>query len=458
MVRVHHCGADQVHHHRLQCKHTMPHEQVQSSGVIPASAEQTWTLLRNFHGTWHPAINTMKIEHDEAGRLIRAFTVHGEKTTYRERLTWFSDSDKSFAYTHIDGIAGVDDYSARLSVLPESKNQCRVLMSAQLNAPAPRAAQIAAGTKAIFDSAINAIKTLKQSESPSTSTIGTTPSLAEVAPHTETIEGSPALAIARIDGPITDTVCLFLHGIGGNKSNWQQQLRCVAPYCTAVALDLRGYGESSLGDNQTTIEDYCDDILRVANALKAKKLILCGLSYGSWIATSFAMRHPGRLAGLVLSGGCTGMSEASADECERFRASRELPLSQGKTPADFADAVVTLIAGPSSSESVKAQLRSSMEVIPTQTYADALRCFTNPIEQFDLSRINVPVLLMTGDADKLAPPSEIKKVAERIHRLATTADVCYECLEKSGHVCNLDAAVSYNFALVALVRRLVSHL
>ena len=77
-----------------------------------------------------------------------------------------------------------------------------------------------------------------------------------------------------------------MHGIGGNKSNWNQQLASVAPYVQSEALDLRGYGESTLGAIQSNIDEYCDDILCVADRLGALNVILCGLSYGSWIATS----------------------------------------------------------------------------------------------------------------------------------------------------------------------------
>ena len=68
-----------------------------------------------------------------------------------------------------------------------------------------------------------------------------------------------------------------------------------------------------MGFRQSTIDDYCEDILRVMAAFNADKIILCGLSYGSWIVTSFAMRRPDKLAGLVLSGGCAGMSEAGLE-------------------------------------------------------------------------------------------------------------------------------------------------
>lgn len=431
----------------------MPKEEVSCTGTIEASADRVWSLVGDFHGTWHPAINTMSVEKDEAGRLIRAFTLHREPgATYRERLTWFSNSERSMAYTHVAGIAGVQAYNAHLSVEPKNDTECTLTMAAEITAPAPRVSQIAAGTSAIFDDAIDCVRELALSDQ--APALEESLLLSTVHPSTRIIDGTPTLATSFINGPNTDTLCLFLHGIGGNKTNWQNQLMAVAPYCNATALDLRGYGESALGNKQSTVEDYCNDILRVADNFNADKTILCGLSYGAWIATTFATRYPDRLAGLVLSGGCTGMSEASSEEREAFLQSREVPLSEGKTPADFASDVVAFIAGPDCSEHVKSELLSSMRSIPSSTYADALRCFSNPTERFDFSSINMPVLLMTGEADTLAPPVEIRAAAERIYNASVTPDVRFECLNNSGHVCNLEAADAYNTALVSMVRRL----
>ncbi len=47
------------------------------------------------------------------------------------------------------------------------------------------------------------------------------------------------------------------------------------------------------------VDDYCEDIHHVARTLGVKRLVLVGLSYGSWIATSYALRHGDMMAGLV---------------------------------------------------------------------------------------------------------------------------------------------------------------
>ena len=65
-------------------------------------------MLRDFCGAWHPAVARIWAERDGQGALIRAFTVTGEEGVYRERLTWFSDSQQSLGYARGQGIAGVE--------------------------------------------------------------------------------------------------------------------------------------------------------------------------------------------------------------------------------------------------------------------------------------------------------------------------------------------------------------
>ena len=165
------------------------------------------------------------------------------------------------------------------------------------------------------------------------------------------------------------------------------------------------------------------------------------------------MRHPEKLAGLVLAGGCTGMSEASKAERDAFRTARETPLDAGKTPADFASDVVNVIAGPNAGEDVRHALLTSMQAIPANTYRDALNCFTNPIEKFNFSRLDMPVLMMTGAHDTLAPPVEIRTVAARILDASPRPDVRFEVIKNAGHVCNLERPESFNTILCEFLSR-----
>jgi len=426
----------------------MGRDVVQVQGHLPHAPDDVWSVVRDFCGLWHPWIATMREERSPHGARIRAFTVTGEDTLYRELETYLSDSDRVLGYTHLEGIRDCEAYDARVTVTAAEGGGSHVGWTATVRAPAGRLGAICHGTRKVFEAGIAALGQLP------TRIKTTSPGLPPVAVETLSFDDMPRLAVTVTPDLGDGRLCLFLHGIGGGRSNWVDQLQAVGGVMRAAALDLRGYGDSSLGARQSTVDDYCADILRVAEKLGAKRLVLVGLSYGSWIATSFAMRHPDMLDALVLSGGCTGMSEAGPDEREAFRVSREVPLNAGQTPADFAPAVVKVLASPGASEAIRQRLFASMAAIPTATYRDALLCFTNPLERFDFARLTMPVLMMTGEHDRLAPPAEIRGVAGRIWDMAPRPDVRFEVIAGAGHVCNVEAPEAYTRPLLDLLRRL----
>ena len=418
----------------------MPETRICVSRQLHRSADDAWAIARDFSSLWHPAIATSRLEHGMNGGLVRHFTVKGEVTVYSEQQTFFSNSLRRISYRHLQGIADVESYSATLKI-DSADGQAVAEWSATITANEPRLTEIAEGTRQVFDLGLAALATV-----PPKVQIPTPANLEPVQFRTLTIIGTPGLSILKTDRS-GDTLCLFLHGIGGRKENWISQLQAVANHFPAAALDLRGYGASSLGENQSSVEDHCADILRVMTAFAAKRLVLVGLSFGSWIATSFAMRHPELLAALVLSGGCTGMSEASMEERQRFLALREAPLKAGKSPRDFAEQIVDVIASPGASDLVRQELHSSMAAIASETYLDALRCFIIPPEKFDFSKLAMPVLFVTGEHDRLASPAEILGVAERVHAEVALPNVRFETLPSAGHVCNIEAPAAYNALL-----------
>ena len=424
----------------------MPRDRVQVRGRAGDPAA-VWALAGDFLGDWHPAID--RIAGEPGPHETRRFTVKGDDTVYRERLIYRSDSDMALAYTALSGIEGADRYVARLSVAAEGPGEASLLWTADITARADRLAAICAGTDAVFRAGIQTLANTLAPPSPPPEYHASAP----VPIDHVTLPGTPRLALSVAgDGPLV----LFLHGIGGGRVNWHRQLAALAPHARAVAMDLRGYGDSSLGFGPSGIDGYCDDILRVADHFGANRFVLAGLSYGAWIATSFAMRHCDRLAGLVISGGCTGMSEAGPEEREAFRLSREVPLNAGQRPADFAPAVVNVLAGPQARPEIRAELLASMAAIPAETYRDALRCFTNPLERFDFSNISCPVLAMTGEFDRLAPPAEIRAVAGRMLDQCPSPDIRFEVVPNAGHLCNIENPGHYDHHLAAFVRRITA--
>ena len=410
-----------------------------------AAPEDIWAVVASFNVDWHPMVAWSEIEPSTA-QIIRRFPGDDEGGIMRERLTYFSASDHTMAYEMVDGIADANSYKARLKITP-SDTGSTLTWNADIDATAVRVAEIAKGTTEIFETGLSALVNPEE-VTPTPAPPLTSSTLAHL-----TLEGTPRLGLTVAPEGLeqAETICLFLHGIGGNRRNWDPQVTALAQIMQTVAMDLRGYGDSTLGFAQSQLDDYFDDILSVMVKFGAKQVVLCGLSYGAWIAASFALAHRDKTLGLVLCGGCTGMSEADPDERESFRVSREVPLDAGQTPSDFAAGVVEIIAGPSASPEVRAELNASMASIPAATYRDALNCFCNPLEKLDFTKASFPVLLMTGEHDRLAPPTEIRAVSHRFAD-ANAPHVTFEVIADAGHICNLEKPEAVNAQLARYLR------
>jgi len=97
---------------------------------------------------------------------------------------------------------------------------------------------------------------------------------------------------------------VLLHSFGGSVRQWSPQLDHLRKSRRAVAIDLRGHGQS---DPPTEPGDYAvtamaDDVSAALDALALDRVVLVGHSLGGSVAVAFAGHHPDRVAGLVLEG------------------------------------------------------------------------------------------------------------------------------------------------------------
>jgi pimeloyl-ACP methyl ester carboxylesterase len=115
------------------------------------------------------------------------------------------------------------------------------------------------------------------------------------------IEG-PAGKLAIDDagqGP-SDPVVL-VHSLAGNTRQWSAQLDHLRQSRRAVALDLRGHGESEQPKNgDYALTSVADDIRAAADALGIEWFVLVGHSMGGGVALAYAGAHPERVSRLLL--------------------------------------------------------------------------------------------------------------------------------------------------------------
>jgi pimeloyl-ACP methyl ester carboxylesterase len=70
-----------------------------------------------------------------------------------------------------------------------------------------------------------------------------------------------------------------------------------------IAPDLRHHGRGPATEAEFRFDDVADELAELLDALEVPQAIVVGYSLGTAVAQTFAARHPGRCAGVVLCGG-----------------------------------------------------------------------------------------------------------------------------------------------------------
>ena len=96
---------------------------------------------------------------------------------------------------------------------------------------------------------------------------------------------------------------LLLHGgPGADHSIYKPAFSALSDIAQVIFLDHRGNGRSSLDDPATwTLPQWGDDVKGFCDALGIVRPIVFGASFGGFVAQSYATRHPGHPAKLILA-------------------------------------------------------------------------------------------------------------------------------------------------------------
>jgi pimeloyl-ACP methyl ester carboxylesterase len=105
-----------------------------------------------------------------------------------------------------------------------------------------------------------------------------------------------------VDGGREGIPVVFVHGLGGDRRVWAAQLDHLWRTRRAVAIDLRGHGESDPAPELSdgfTMEAFARDVEAVVRALGFRKYVLVGHSMGGAVIGAQAGLHPREVAGLL---------------------------------------------------------------------------------------------------------------------------------------------------------------
>jgi 3-oxoadipate enol-lactonase len=257
------------------------------------------------------------------------------------------------------------------------------------------------------------------------------------------IPGTPRLAASLAgQGPLL----LFMHGIGGNRSNWRAQLPHFAEHFSCIAWDARGYGDSDDYPGPLAFDQFVLDLLGVLDHFGAERAHLVGLSMGGRIAMRAALLHPARIATLTLVDTHEGFEAFSPAQRQAFVDSRRAPLLAGKEPRDIADAVARSLVGPNARPEHLQQLVDSIAALHKDSYIKSLQATVEQVVLGDISSISAPAHFIVGADDSLTP------VAMHHEMAAKMGGAPVSVLPRAGHLSNIENPDAFNAAAMAWLR------
>lgn len=239
---------------------------------------------------------------------------------------------------------------------------------------------------------------------------------------------------------------VFLHGIGGNRTNWSEQVALVGDSFRAVAWDARGYNGSEDYDGPLVFSDFAHDLARVLDFFGARKAHLVGLSMGGRIAQEFYALYPARVATLTLVATMSGLATLGEDGKRQFVSARLDPLlKDGKTLRDVGLPAAKRLMGPNAGDALRQRLAAATASAHLGSYIKTVRASADYDRTDNLGNIAVPTLLVFGEHDPLTRP----EMGREMHRKIKGSE--FVLIADSGHLINLEQPDAFNAALLAFL-------
>ena len=240
---------------------------------------------------------------------------------------------------------------------------------------------------------------------------------------------------ARDTGGKGDAVVLA-HAIGLDHRMWDALAHALAPRFRVIAFDTRGHGASPVAPRPYTLEALADDAAALLDRLGVGRAHWVGLSMGGMIGQAFALRHPRRLARLVLANTSSSYGpEGPANWRARIKLVEDGGLAAIRAAVEqryFSEAFRREHA-----DVVAATMGRFMET-SAQGYLGCCDAIAALDFSKDLARIAAPTLVIAGGADVGTPVAMSEALARGIPgaRLAV--------LEGAAHLSSTEQPEAFN--------------
>jgi pimeloyl-ACP methyl ester carboxylesterase len=239
---------------------------------------------------------------------------------------------------------------------------------------------------------------------------------------------------------------VLLHAFANDRTLWAPQIAAFRERYRVIAPTLRGFFGSSPVDGQAvSMDTYADDVVALLDHLAIGRAVIGGISLGGYVALSLALRHPARIAGLVLAN-----TRATADD-PQWASYREALVEEVEQRG--AVAVIENYGdkpfSPACPIAVKREVRAMIGRQPASGLASGIRGMAQRPDRTDhLAGIGAPTLVIGGTDDAYIPSTE----GQAMHRRIVGSR--FVDIPGAGHLSNVDSTAAFNAAVETFLERL----
>lgn len=240
---------------------------------------------------------------------------------------------------------------------------------------------------------------------------------------------------------------IFIHGFPYDHTMWEKQIELLKNDYYCVAYDVRGLGESYVGDGQYMMEFFVDDLFSIIKELKLRKPILCGLSMGGYIALRAVEKNQNAFGGLIL---CDTRPDAD-DNAGKLKRAENINMINTEGIIKFCNMFVTnTFAEETPNENEKTfstVLQKTYNQNPTGVKGCIIAIGSRTDTSSFLPKIILPTLVIVGSFDKLTPPPLMRSMADKIPGSE------FAIIPRAGHMTPIENPEAVNDLITGFLKR-----
>lgn len=225
------------------------------------------------------------------------------------------------------------------------------------------------------------------------------------------------------DGPPV----ILLHPFPCHHEFWNPIAPALNSRYRLITPDLRGHGDSEIGEGPALVSKHAQDVARVMDAAGIGKAVFIVCSIGGYIWFEFWRRFRERVGALAL---CNTRPQADTVEARsnRLKAAADV-LEQGTEP--FLESMIPKLMGRTTvgtrPDLVEGARRMMRKMSPQDISLVQRGMAERPDSVGDLKTISVPTLIVMGEEDVLSTAADGELMRQSI------ADSRLKMIPKAGH-------------------------